>query len=409
MYNSKLFATLLLAAMMLSCDQIRAGVDDIQSDSNAAEYTKLNMFLPSLEIDEDVPATKVEAIVASKTQFVWTESDMVGIFPTSGSQLYFSMANGVGTSSASFDGGGWALIRTADYFSYYPFVPDFYINKDAIPLTYMGQEQTGNANPDRVDVGKYCYMVAKGEFNPTSQALEFNYKKLGVLFRFKLPVDAGSYESLTIEIDDNLIAYEGTFKAINIDAKINDQKYTNKMTLSLKNISFDKPETLVAFMMLPPFNILNKQMTLSLVKSDGTVVKASCFGKDYQADKVYGYLSELSVYAMNAEMNANGGTTQLVINASDEYYPYEVSTDVDWITLQSSPTSGSTSINMTVGENTGEVERVGYVTVSRNKAYNNTTIKLQDKVKIVQSPSAGLTVGLEDWEKSDIDYGGVAQ
>ena len=50
--------------------------------------------------------------------FGWEAKDIVGIYPNQGGQVYFSMADGVGTNVARFDGGGWALRKGYTYSCY---------------------------------------------------------------------------------------------------------------------------------------------------------------------------------------------------------------------------------------------------------------------------------------------------
>lgn len=79
--------------------------------------------------DGDDPETKASAVPSAdgKTvEFAWELDDMVGIYPDKGSQIYFKIEDGAGSSSASFDGGGWALKQNSTYVSYYPFVADFF-------------------------------------------------------------------------------------------------------------------------------------------------------------------------------------------------------------------------------------------------------------------------------------------
>ena len=402
---NRFFLAILFLVSLVSCDYTKIGDEVTYPEGYTDEYTKLKMLTTPVDVEEDNALTKMDASWTNSVSFLWAATDVVGIFPTAGSQLYFSMANGVGTNTATFDGGGWALIRTAEYYSYFPFVPDFYIDKEAIPLSFVGQEQLGNADPSKAQLGEYCHQVAKGEYNSDTQSLDFTYERLGALFRFRIPVDPGTYESLSVEIGDKLIAYEGTFKVINKDGKINDPKYTDFLSLSLKDVSFEEQTTLVAFMMLPPFNILNEQLTITLIKSDGTIVKASGFGKEYHAGKGYGYAPKYSVYAKNALIDGNGGTAQVVVTASGSD-SYSVTTDVDWLTLETTPTSGSAVINVTAGKGSS-TRRKGHVIISREETYKNTTITLHDKVEITQD-LLGMSFEYGDWEDSGEDYGGEA-
>ena len=66
--------------------------------------------------DGDDPETKASAVPNGGTVgFVWEATDTVGIYPDKGSQVYFNIEDGVGTSSVSFTGGGWALKQNSTY------------------------------------------------------------------------------------------------------------------------------------------------------------------------------------------------------------------------------------------------------------------------------------------------------
>lgn len=405
MCTDRLFC-LLCCMMLFSCTSIKEVGDIIQQDKDSGEYTSVSMVIPPIEILEDEPLTKMTVdIVSSPIAYLWSATDTVGIFPDAGSQIYFSMADGVGTSEVHFDGGGWALKKESSYYSYFPFVPDFYIDKDALPLTFEGQSQKGNADPSVADVGRYCYMASKGVADETTGSLNFEYKRLAVLHRFKIPVDAGTYESLSVRVDSPVIACHGSFSAVEITQEIKNAQYTDELSMTLEDVTFDAPSTLVVFMMLPPFNILNEQLTINLKKSDGTIVTSSAFGKNYLLGTAYGSSMHMSVYAKDTLIDGNGGSTQVVITASGSV-PYTVSTDVDWLTLDTYPVSGSAVITASASKG-NSVERVGHVIVSEDVTYKGTTVTLQNVVEITQD-MVGMDVGLGDWETGE-DEGGTAE
>ena len=389
--------------LTISC----TSTDEIGSIENKSEYASVTMVIPPIEIIEDDTMTKMTVDLSTKPiSYLWDKEDVVGIFPSKGSQIYFSMADGVGTSTVTFDGGGWALKKGSDYFSYFPFIPDFYLDMQAIPLTFVGQNQIGNGDLTSANVGKYCYMAARGKSDENTGNLRFEYERLGIVTRHKVPVDAGTYKSLDIVIDEPLIAYDGTFNSVDVDRKINNARYSDKLSMTFEDLTLENTdEPLVAFMMIPPFNILNKQLTIKLTKSDGTVVSASDFGKDFVLGTAYGINPKLSVYAKNALIDGNGGTAQIVITANNDA-EYSVSSDVDWLTLESNPKQGSAVVNVTAGKGL-ETQRKGHIIVTRNETYKGITITLQDKVEITQD-LIGMKVGIGNWNKSEEDYGGSA-
>lgn len=394
---------LLLAIFVGLCACSAETLLQTETAEESAEYRSVTMSLPPAVFD-DCPETKNEAILGSSIQYVWSSTDTVGIFPDAGSQIYFSMAGGAGQTSAKFDGGGWALKKGSGYYSYFPFVPDFYIDKSAIPITFIGQKQIGNGDPGRAYLGNYCYMVAKGVSDEATGSLYFNYERVGVLFRMRIPVQAGTYTSLTLRVEGNKLAEKGTIDAVDIDKVIHDASYTDHITLELEDLTMQTDGTLVGFLMLPPFNMLGSQVSFDLTKSDGTIVTSSAIGKNFTLGKTYDNAPKFSVSPVSAELDAEGGTVSFQIIASGTS-SYTVETDADWLTLISKPTSGTSVISARASANTGKA-RTGHIIVSEKATTSGVSVTLKNILTVTQHNS-GLNIGIGDWEDGD-DDGGMA-
>lgn len=388
-----------LSAVIMSCTDKN---ELLPIEESTDEYLSVIMTLPSVVFEDDNETKMAGQVADGQMKYIWTETDTVGIFPTSGSQIYFSMASGAGETSATFDGGGWALKKGFEYYSYYPFVPSYYIEKEAIPFSYLGQVQNGNGVSTYAHLGKYCYMAAKGEADENTGSLYFEYKRIGVLYRFTIPVIAGEYKSLTLSIEDSHIAQSGTYKAITIDQAIYNPVYTNEITLSFENMTFENSGTLIAYMMLPPFNVLNKQVNYELTLTDNTTIISSVNGKNYALGKAYNNAPHFSVYPGYAEIDSGGGSQTVSITASGSD-GYSVSTGADWITLSSHPTSGTSEFTVTAAKNESGAERQAEVIVS--EVVNGVT--LQNIITIHQD-KPGLKVNIGDWENNGNDEGGTA-
>ena len=89
---------------------------------------------------------------------VWTEGDILGIYPLGGDQVSFPISDGAGSKTAFFDGGAWALRGTYKYAPYYPFRTDNYTIKETAPVIYIGQGQKGNNTT--AHLSDYDFMAA---------------------------------------------------------------------------------------------------------------------------------------------------------------------------------------------------------------------------------------------------------
>lgn len=391
-----------MAVLSVACSRLEQTTDIM---AGTDEITCISLTIPPYEFTDDDVDTKVtiHRDEASKIHYYWAETDVVGIFPSEGCQLYFSMADGVGTETVSFNGGGWAMKRDTDYYSYLPFVPDYYIDKEAIPLSYLGQKQIGNASETDGDVGEYCYMAAKGVFSEDSGILSFSYKKIGLLHRIIIPVPAGTYKSLTLNAGSDVIAYKGTFNCIDIDQKINDAEYTDNITVELEEVTFDADATLVVYMMTSPFQNLGRQISFEVKRTDGVVLSASTVGKNYNPGAT-AQIPAFSIYPSSASLSGAGESTELNIISNGDS-SYEVATDVDWLILGSTPTSGSSVISVTALENNGQ-PRKGNVIVSEKVTYKNVEYTLKNIMTVSQTIN-GMDIGVRDWENGDDEGGSV--
>lgn len=202
------------------------------------------------------------SIGESGATFTWSENDTVGIFPNKGSQAEFAMSEGVGTQTATFSGGGWALKSSATYSAYYPY--NFY-NRDMtkIPVSYVGQTQNGNNNTDHI--GAYDFMAASVA-TPSNGAVAFDMQHLGCLVQFKITVpEAGTeLKSIALSAEEGNFVLEGN---IDLSAKSPSIKWTHgssTITLSLNNaITVKDSETILAYMMLLP-NFSESKYTIDI-------------------------------------------------------------------------------------------------------------------------------------------------
>lgn len=400
----KIVISISILSLIFSCVKSADPEAQVQDQNNQEEYQSVTMVIPPISFDDEEPMTKINLDLAS-LEYLWAERDSVGIFPVFGSQIYFSMAEGVGQSVATFDGGGWALKKGSSYYSYFPFVADYYIDKEAIPVNFNGQMQDGNGNLTSASLGNHCFMVAKGVADETTGNLTFLYERLQMPFMFVIPVEAGTYTTLDVCTEDDVIAVSGTMNAFSLDKEIHNAVYDNHLSIGLSNITFTSDEILIVTAMMPPFDIYGKQFTFNLRKADGTVVTSSVFGKTYVLGKAYRNAPNFSVAPDEIQIPGEEGTFEIRITDAGTT-TYSVTTDVDWLSASNAPTSGSATAIIKAEKGTTK-ERTGYVIVSESVTYKGTTITLQNKIKVTQD-FTGMSIIPGGWDDSGEDLGGDA-
>ncbi|MBQ8008764.1 MAG: leucine-rich repeat domain-containing protein [Bacteroidaceae bacterium] len=156
------------------------------------EVEHITVKLPDMVYDDDNDAsTRAAFTYKPETDafgFTWTSGDVLGVFPNKGAQVDFPIDEAfVGTNSADFDGGGWALKTGYTYAVYYPY--DYYNrDKTAIPMNYVGQTQK-NAN-DYSHLNAFNYFASKEAITATGPSLSFNVGYMGTIIwmPFTMPV-----------------------------------------------------------------------------------------------------------------------------------------------------------------------------------------------------------------------------
>ena len=142
-FHAILAGSVALAALTTSCMDER--------DVPEVDITTIRCSIPQIDVEEDFATGILDTLSMTRASFsganfLWDEGDRIGIVPTSGAQIYFSVNEGAGTSTAKFDGGDWAMKSTGTFYAYYPLYPDIFLSKDHVSVSYAGQTQNGNNN-----------------------------------------------------------------------------------------------------------------------------------------------------------------------------------------------------------------------------------------------------------------------
>ena len=120
--------------------------------------------------------------------FVWSAGDQTGVYPASVTGLaLFTLTGGTGTSSATFNGGGFNLIPGDTYYSFFPYAMSA-TDKTAIPVSYASQSFT--ADNDMVSPMTKDYMYASAV--ATVAGAHFSYNHLGSFVRMKMGLPAST-------------------------------------------------------------------------------------------------------------------------------------------------------------------------------------------------------------------------
>ena len=214
--------------------------------------------------DGDNPETKASAVPdGGMVSFAWEENDMIGIYPNKGSQIYFAIEDGAGSSSATFDGGGWALKQNASYVSYYPFVADFFLSRNEIPVSFAGQKQVGRESPFH----GARYFLASAATSSENGVLKFTYNTLNTIINVNATLPAGTYTKASLTIEEPLFVEEGTYSLD--DREIVGTKFSNTLEIDLENVTLTQEGVLPIYIMSAPVDLKGKEVTVRFISSEG--------------------------------------------------------------------------------------------------------------------------------------------
>lgn len=236
--------------------------------------------------DAFAPDDNLTRTVLDGTEFIWAADDTVGIYPNSGSQIFFEMTQGAGTGSAVFDGGGWAFRNGARYYSYYPFIADFHLDRTQIPVSFKGQHQNGLSSLEHF--GQFDYMYADAA-SVKDGVITFNYHHLGCVIRVTATLEPGTYRQLTITAPTGAFVQKGFFDLTSANTAIQSTESGRELTVVLDNFTVSAKQEVRIYLMSAPVALSGKEITVSILDSEKKQYDCrKTPSKDYAAAGIYG-------------------------------------------------------------------------------------------------------------------------
>lgn len=229
-------------------------------------------------------------------RFPFLATDTLGIFPSTGDQVSFPLSGSAGSTSATFDGGGWRLKDGMTYYAYLPFSRVNYSaesQREKIPVSFLGQKQsTPNSTSE---IANYVYMSSEGAV-PENSLLKFQLHHVGALARVGITVPAAAvYNKLYILAEDDVFFTQGTLNLASDEVTLTPVKRSNRIELNLNNQKFtssDVGSSYNYYMMIPPCDCGNQSLKIVLVDSYGNTYTAPTREgktKNFVAGNYYGF------------------------------------------------------------------------------------------------------------------------
>lgn len=265
--NSKRYFQLLVAAAVLgfvSCSE-QSLKETIQQDQPSAGVTfQIDPFVPAMT--DAMTGTRTTVSPGKVYNVTWASGDVLGIFPEDGCQVPFKIADSqAGQASAQFDGGNWAIKDGVAYNAYYPFNDKFDSkteNKTHIPVTYAGQQQTGQT----CGVGAYDYTYS--DWNTANDGtVNFSFHHIGAIVELTLNLPATTtYTKMTLSTGSSIIPMTGYYDLTAAQPAFvaDNGSKTSSLSVALNSFSGTAGQDAKVYFMMPPVDPTSTTMTVTL-------------------------------------------------------------------------------------------------------------------------------------------------
>ncbi len=259
--------------------------------------------------------------------------------------LYMYQVDTGNTAFGTFSGGGKVMYDDHNYFVYGP-IDKAHDRKDrtALAVSYTGQMQMANANPDHIY--KYDYMVAKDTV--TASLGDFTLKHLGSVLRVELPMQRD------MRVTRMVMKTSGDRFATNATVCVDEETITptafcDSMELKMDSLVIGKGDALVAYLMLPATDFTDDTLVIKVASDDGTITSARVKGCKVSAGLLYNIKvgeegeeiegSENSKETKNSDLSDNSDNSENSESSDNSEYSEnsEHSENSDYSPLQAKP------------------------------------------------------------------------
>lgn len=281
----KVASFITIAIGLVSCSET---VDSMEENSSKEDIVTIDNYVRTFKVtasdfvsEENTRSSLV--LNEGVLEFSWAEGDTIGVFPIDGFQVDFPISDGVGTNTALFDGGKWALRAEAQYAGYYPFsAKNFTGDPTSIPVDYSGQVLDGNAPFS--NLGKYDYQMAPATTTTENGTVELQLKHLGAVVQIRLVLPAvGTYTHLSLSCFDAQFATQGVFD-ITSDTPVLVPTHYGSMEFELQNVTAAaEGDEILLYFITTPVDQTGTTVHALLTDSEGREYTATYNGKAMNA------------------------------------------------------------------------------------------------------------------------------
>lgn len=302
-YVSLLLCSFVLKACSSTADE---PIQEEEDPIHPSEAVKVVMMSADNILSGNGDSRTSYTLESDKLKFAWAEGDKIGVYPSSGTQIAFTIKSGAGQNSAVFDGGAWALRDTETYAAYYPYDVDNTAGSNAeIRFSYEGQCQTDNAS--LAHLGAYDLMATNAT-RAVEGELNFQFRHLNSVAQMRLTVPVvATFKRLTLKCNEEIF-----MKVANLDLSGEEYAYTatemtGELQMELSGVaSTENVKDLIFYMMLPPTDLSGKTVYVVLQSDDNKVYQGQLASKEMKAGYAYSFAATLVDVTMYSTIHSPG-------------------------------------------------------------------------------------------------------
>lgn len=273
-------AFILTTSLIASCNKMEESENIVNPDKDAATLIA-NIVEPT---SGDI---NTRTSISNGFKFTWTEGDILGIYPDEGDQIYFKITDGIGSNTATFDGGGWALKKGYKYYSYYPFNRSNFSSEDtkeAIPVSI--EEQSIDGNDMFGHLGKCDPMFAQSENSTGSIAWDFQHLVSWLKLNVTLAADCNVSEIILYN-EEALLHTKGTFDLTADKPAIVSTNNLKEISIPCTDLAIKANRQTVIPIAIIPTDLNGKNLKIKLVTNIGVYIFDLPIAKEWRQGYYY--------------------------------------------------------------------------------------------------------------------------
>ncbi|MBR1941486.1 MAG: hypothetical protein IJ845_09170 [Bacteroidaceae bacterium] len=316
-----LFMLSLLSGLVSCGDDVLIEPAESVLSESGSYIREITVTMPEIQAGDGFSDTRV-TYDFSTGKHPWTVGDTLGIFPSVGGQVEFAIdENTAGGTSASFDGGGWALKKSSKYAAYFPYSKrNVYTSNKAIPMDYTGQVQTGNEST--AHLASYDYLASGSITSSSDGKLNFPLSRLGSFLRLRFDAPfSDTYTSIELFSSTTPFVTKAELDVSGTSPKVTVKEKSYVIRLELQDVTLTKGTRLTAWMMAYP---------VALASGGGTL-RVVLHGKkgDYEADLTPQNLTANNPFAFTATLTGAKLKNATLIANAEQYNGISLTRDAN--------------------------------------------------------------------------------